>query len=191
MFIIWGSGKRKKVTKYTITDLCGCCGTAARMSIIKVSVYFSIFFIPLFNIKTNYYVVCPNCDAAREVSKKEFKQIKEQYNMGQSAPVAPTAQPVQQPQQEQPVQPVQTAPVNAGIAAQPVQPTPVAEDKESVIEKMIWQDIDKVMISLVDKSLIQDNEKFNKFMTTLKASLLRKYGDEQKVTKVINKYFGL
>ena len=189
MFVIWGSGKRKKVTKYSITDLCGCCGTAARMSIIKISIYFSIFFIPLFNIKSTYYVVCPNCDAAREVSKKEFKQIKEQYEMAKSAPVAnptsaqptPVARPVEQPARvEAQSTPVQSAP------AQPVQ-----EDKETVIEKMIWQDIEKVIFSLVDKSLIQDNEKFNKFLATLRASLLRKYGDAQKVDKVINKYFGI
>ena len=39
MFIIWGSGKRKKVTKYTIPDICGCCGTGAHMNIIKIYNY--------------------------------------------------------------------------------------------------------------------------------------------------------
>ncbi len=196
MFFIWGTGKRKKVTKYAITDLCGCCGTAARMSIIKISVYFSLFFIPLFNIKSNYYVVCPSCQAAREVSKKEFKQIKEQYKMGQTAQVQEVPQ-AQQPVASQPAQPVQQArPVepqtqttNTAVASTPS--AAPAEDKETVIEKMIWQDIEKVIFSLVDKSLIQDNDKFNKFLNTLRASLLRKYGDAEKVDKVINKYFDI
>ncbi len=193
MFVIWGTGKRKKVTKYAITDLCGCCGTAARMSIIKISVYFSMFFIPLFNVKSNYYVVCPNCQAAREVSKKEFKQIKEQYKLGQTAQVQEAPQ-TQQPVASKPVQPARPAepqaqPVNTSVASAP-SVAPV-EDKETVIEKMIWQDIEKVIFSLVDKSLIQDNDKFNKFLATLRASLLRKYGDAEKVDKVINKYFDI
>ena len=116
--------------------------------------------------------------------------------MGQTAQVQEVPQ-AQQPAASQPAQPVQPArPVepqtqatNTAVASTPS--AAPAEEKETVIEKMIWQDIEKVIFSLVDKSLIQDNDKFNKFLNTLRASLLRKYGDAEKVDKVINKYFDI
>lgn len=166
MFILWGIGKKKKETKYTVNDVCGCCKTASVMKIIKIFNYFSIFFLPIISWGTKYYVECPKCGAAREMTKQEYKSIKQQLKENSSKNVV----------ENQP---------------QPVILETAAVEQVTVMEKLIWQDIDKVIYSLKDKSIIKDNEKFNKFLSTLKTSLLNKYGDEIRISKTINKYFNI
>ena len=199
MFIIWGSCKRKKVTKYTIPDMCGCCGTGAHMNIIKIYNYGHIFYIPIFTFNTKYYVECPKCGAARQMTKAEFKQIKLAYKNGQmsvkqATPI--TQQQVQPMQVQNPVempQPQQTM----GVVAQPqsvekpveVEQIQPQDSRQAIVEKLIWQDIDKVMANLVSKDLVQDNEKFNMFIGSLKMSLFKKYGDANVINKVITDYF--
>ncbi len=188
MFIFWGTGRKKKVTKYSVNDLCGRCGTATRMPIVQVYNYGHIFFIPICKVGTKYFVECPHCKAARQLTKEEFNAIKEQNLVENGKEIKPHKTPAE-------VKPV----VNAAVQAQPLQvqaepqvaAAPAQEDQESVMEKLIWADIDKVIFSLVDKSIIQDSDRFAKFLGSLKASLLRKYGDEKRVSKVVNKYFEL
>lgn len=198
MFIIWGSGKRKKVTKYTIPDMCGCCGTGAHMNIIKIYNYGHIFYIPIFTCNKKYYVECPKCGAARQMTKEEFKQVKLAYKNGQMPANQATPIPQQQAQPLQDQNPVEIPQPqqSMGIVAEQQPVEQLVKEKpntqaprQAIVEKLIWQDIDKVMANLVSKDLVQDNEKFNMFIGSLKMSLFKKYGDANVINKVIAEYF--
>lgn len=176
MFILWGSGKKKKKTKYKVSDLCGCCGFSAEMFIVKIYNYIHIFYIPFIFWGTKYYVECPKCGAAREMSKEEYKNIKLAYKQNKTMQVQNKVENNQ--------------PRNNNVETNK-QTTNLQNETLSVMEKLIWQDIDKVMLSIVSKDIVSDSEKFNKFFSSLKSSLIKKYGDGQKVTNTLNKYFNM
>lgn len=76
MFIIWGTGKRT-TRKYgvVLSALCGRCGNNVQREIIKVTTWFTLFFIPIIPYRTEYYLMCPICKGAREISKAEFNEV--------------------------------------------------------------------------------------------------------------------
>ena len=132
------------------------------------------------------------------MTKEEFKQVKLAYKNGQMPANQATPIPQQQAQPLQDQNPVEIPQPqqSMGIVAeqqpveQPVKEKPNTQDpRQAIVEKLIWQDIDKVMANLVSKDLVQDNEKFNMFIGSLKMSLFKKYGDANVINKVIAEYF--
>ena len=82
MFLIYGGGLRKKITKYCVEDACGQCGVVGKKPILTTYYCGTVFFIPIMKFGTKYFVVCPNCGAVKQISKKEYKNIKEANKNG-------------------------------------------------------------------------------------------------------------
>ena len=76
MFIIWGFGHRT-VKKYgqAAAAICGRCNNNVNRELVKITNWFTLFFIPIIPYKTRYYLSCPICGEAMELSKEEFFEL--------------------------------------------------------------------------------------------------------------------
>lgn len=76
MFIIWGFGKTT-TKSYGFIQSSGCerCGNAVQMEMLKITTWFTLFFIPIIPYSTKYCLVCPVCREAKQLSKEEFMQF--------------------------------------------------------------------------------------------------------------------
>ena len=61
--------------KYAL--LCAHCDSQVEARLIKVSNWFSLFFIPLFPYRNFYYLRCPNCGKATRVKKDQLAQLRQ------------------------------------------------------------------------------------------------------------------
>lgn len=78
MFIIWGFGRRtiKKYGSATIGNgTCSRCHNAVQYEMIKITTWFTLFFIPLIPYNCKYCLVCPICNCALELGKDEFMSM--------------------------------------------------------------------------------------------------------------------
>lgn len=75
--IIYGWG-RKKITRFGPRRSCHCnnCNNDSYWELIKVSTWFSLFFIPVIPYDTKRLLMCPVCNSCVELSNEEFKQLK-------------------------------------------------------------------------------------------------------------------
>jgi len=76
MFIIWGSRVFHKVlgrTKHSI--VCGNCNNENWFEILKITKWFTIFFIPIFPFSFKYFVGCPVCDRGKYITEDEAQEI--------------------------------------------------------------------------------------------------------------------
>ena len=95
MFIIWGFGK-KTVKSYGLMPIraCGRCNNQIQYEILKVTTWFTLFFIPIIPYRTERFLVCPICHAAQEVSKEDFERLLAMMANGDvPAPATPDIQP--------------------------------------------------------------------------------------------------
>jgi hypothetical protein len=69
-----------------LTLLCPRCGNPAAHSLHKAVTKFTLFFIPLFPIKTRYSTQCTFCGFANRLSKDEATRLSQQANGPQGAP---------------------------------------------------------------------------------------------------------
>ncbi|GHT93979.1 hypothetical protein FACS1894122_10100 [Alphaproteobacteria bacterium] len=70
MFIIFGT----KVTEKNVGTFqigCGVCRREDVLDVVKVTTWFSLFFIPTIPIKRRYYLKCPICGNYFEGIKKD------------------------------------------------------------------------------------------------------------------------
>ncbi|MCA9383005.1 zinc-ribbon domain-containing protein [Candidatus Dojkabacteria bacterium] len=76
MPIIFGWGKKKIEELGEINARkCGRCGNEKPWRIIKVTIWFTLFFIPVFPYKTHYLLSCPICGDALEMEKQAYKDM--------------------------------------------------------------------------------------------------------------------
>jgi len=76
MFLIFGFGKQT-FREYGKTEeqACGHCNKTAAQVLVKVTSWFTLFFIPLIPYSMKYVLICPLCDGYREVPKEELEDI--------------------------------------------------------------------------------------------------------------------
>ena len=76
MFFIFGFGdKQNKHHQVSKTEHCYHCNNTSRWIATKTSDHFSLFFLPLFPYKTNYFYHCPICNHGREITDEQFEQL--------------------------------------------------------------------------------------------------------------------
>ncbi len=62
MFIIFGFGRRTmRVLGFTAARLCGNCHNTSPWKVMKVTRWFTLFFIPIIPYSSKYLAVCPTC----------------------------------------------------------------------------------------------------------------------------------
>lgn len=77
MLIIFGWGRQfRKLIGITFIENCWFCGQEASVGIIRVMTFFTLFFIPVFPYKTEYYVACEKCGDIQRLTVKQYNSIK-------------------------------------------------------------------------------------------------------------------
>lgn len=178
MFVIWGVGSRRNYTNVFKKETCDRCGETNDINIITDYKCGTIFFIPVFKFGRKYYEVCPNCGAFKEISKREFKEIKAANRSGliyESNDVV-----------------VSSAPVKAieSSASTKVEAETKAEVEPLKISKSdVTKEINEIIKKLKEKNYILTAEKLDKFKLVLKGQLMKKFADESVVDEAIADYF--
>ncbi len=167
MFVIWGIGTRRQYTNVLVKDTCSECGTTQNMNILTQYGCGTLFFIPIIKVNRKYFEVCPNCGAGKQITKKEFKQIKENSKNGlvyEATDVTITTEPT------------------LGIEN---------SAKEEIVssDKAITAEIDSLVKKLQEKNYVITAEKLGKFKPILKEQLMKKFNNEKDVDIAIEEYF--
>ena len=74
----WGHQTTKVLEIEEQEHVCPICNNNVSYHLLRVRIWFSLFFIPLIPYSTRYLCLCPICEKGLELSKKEFKEI--QFN---------------------------------------------------------------------------------------------------------------
>ena len=76
MFIIWGFGKRT-IRRYGKVGgaVCGHCNNTVQRELLKVTTWFTLFFIPIIPYRIERLLVCPICGITQRLSKNELEEL--------------------------------------------------------------------------------------------------------------------
>ena len=76
MFIFFGSRRTvKDLGSYPVSGTCPNCHNTINLKIIKVTDWFTLYFIPIFPLKVERFKTCPICSIAQKISKEEAEQL--------------------------------------------------------------------------------------------------------------------
>ena len=76
MLILWGFGhKTTKILGVLPESLCGRCNNRTARKIMKLTSWFTLFFIPIIPYRRQYLLVCPICGQAQPLTKAEFDSL--------------------------------------------------------------------------------------------------------------------
>jgi len=90
VFIIFGIS-RKVARMATVFALCAFCHTPAAQVVTRVRSHFSLFFIPIIPMGTQYRATCTLCGTTSEISAEEAEQAVRAATLHQAAVQAPGA----------------------------------------------------------------------------------------------------
>lgn len=167
MFLIYGTRNGKKVMKFLVREICGSCGKVSDMTIVKTYTSATIFFIPIFSVNKKYFLICPHCGNIKQITKKEFKAIKEQAQNGQV--------------------------VNLGghnISDNQVQTNvEVVAPQKVEMQNQINKEIETIVNKLKEKNIAITKSNLQSVKDALKQRLMTKYQDEKLLEETINNFF--
>jgi hypothetical protein len=71
MFIIFGFGRRTvRLLGFTAARLCGNCHNTSPWKVMKITRWFTLFFIPVIPYSSKYVAMCPTCSRGVELDAK-------------------------------------------------------------------------------------------------------------------------
>lgn len=77
MFIIFGWNHQETISYGLVEEhLCQNCHNTEMWQLIKMSKYFTFFFIPIFSYSSYYWVHCPICNYGIAIAEENFKNYK-------------------------------------------------------------------------------------------------------------------
>lgn len=77
--IVYGWGnvlKKKQIMGY---QWCPSCGSFKPEYLSKLVFRVHISYIPIFKKTKGYFIACPGCEKGREITKEQFKELKEKF----------------------------------------------------------------------------------------------------------------
>lgn len=92
MFLIFGI-KRKAQRIASVFALCGSCRTPAAQVVVRIRVFFSLFFVPIIPLGSTYRSTCTMCGRTVRITKEAATQPAGQA--GQTAPQSAPFGPLQ------------------------------------------------------------------------------------------------
>lgn len=79
MFVIWGNRTFRKIVAQTpVKYTCGNCNNVHPFVVMKISKWFTLFFIPIFPYDVKYFEMCPVCNRGNYTSKTAVTKMIEQ-----------------------------------------------------------------------------------------------------------------
>ena len=75
MFIIWGSRHSSKVLAEIGHFNCSHCHNTVPFNFVKHIDWFTLYFVPIIPMHTEYWAECPICSYGLEIEKKRAKEI--------------------------------------------------------------------------------------------------------------------
>jgi hypothetical protein len=103
MFIIFGwSHTRLKEFGALIMRMCEHCHNEAAWHLVSRSVWFTLFFIPVFPYERDHFLICPVCRTGLQLTDEQFAGLKAMAEDGSKAPSgayegAPAGEPAAAP----------------------------------------------------------------------------------------------
>jgi hypothetical protein len=89
VFIIWGFGHNRTKDYGVVAEAyCERCHNNVSRNMLKVTSWFTIFFIPIIPYRTMYLLVCPICGQAEQLDKETFLDLSGQGVQYQDNPYA-------------------------------------------------------------------------------------------------------
>lgn len=79
MIILFGTKKKQKKMCTEGALRCSNCGNVTNWEVLKVTDWFTLFFIPVFPMGSHYYEVCPICHAANPITKEDSEMLVQQF----------------------------------------------------------------------------------------------------------------
>lgn len=77
MPIIFGWGyKKTKNHGPAYKKKCDNCHNESEYTLIEISIWFTLFFIPVFPYERHYLLMCPICGNGFELNKQAFEELK-------------------------------------------------------------------------------------------------------------------
>jgi hypothetical protein len=78
MMIVYG--RRESVVQLAMaTYVCRNCGNTAPHGLLRIDTRLTLFFVPLFRVKSWYILACSSCNARNVLTKEQAQQIQAQY----------------------------------------------------------------------------------------------------------------
>ena len=78
MFLIGGAGNGSKDLGLRKNQLCPGCKSRLGMQLIRTNGYIHLFFVPVFRYGVQYFLVCPACGHAYEISREDGRRLEHQ-----------------------------------------------------------------------------------------------------------------
>jgi uncharacterized Zn finger protein len=72
MLLIFGSRAVRSIL-FVVSFVCGHCGVAAAQRVVRVQQKVTLFFVPLFSLRTSHFVECSNCGAMTRLSRQQVE----------------------------------------------------------------------------------------------------------------------
>ena len=81
MFLIGGAGNGSKDLGLRKNQLCPGCKSRLGMQLIRTNGYIHLFFVPVFRYGVQYFLVCPACGRAYEISREDGRRLEHQPDL--------------------------------------------------------------------------------------------------------------
>jgi len=75
IFIFGVNDGKEKATETAHTEHCSRCGNTSNWMVSKKPVNASVFFIPIFPVKTVYRYYCPICSDGKKISREKYERM--------------------------------------------------------------------------------------------------------------------
>jgi len=77
MFILFGWGKTTTNNLGPVFEnLCTHCNSKEYWNLVKMRVWFTLFFIPVIPYETKYFLLCPVCEYGIKLDRQKYEELK-------------------------------------------------------------------------------------------------------------------
>ena len=76
--IIYGFRTFQKIMGSTKEEVCNVCGQSRAFNLVRARTWFTLMFIPIFPVKSQFFSFCTHCRNGAKLDKSEFNKLLEE-----------------------------------------------------------------------------------------------------------------